>query len=329
MKACLLPLLGLLALTACIPKPPLPPEKPALQGAYLGQPLPGDTAVLFAPVIVSGPWAERDMAISPTGDELFYTWVSPRSQYQVILRMKSVGNTWSAPEVAPFSGRYSDLEPAFSPDGTRLYFASRRPLDGQGAAKDWDIWYVNRVGKNWSAPLNVGSPINTDADEFYPSVTEKGTLYFTATRPEGKGREDLYRSVWKGSSFGEPENLGDSINTGGYEFNAFIAPDERYLIFSSFGRADGQGGGDLYISRRTESGTWTTARNLGPAVNSPALDYCPFVSPDGSYLFFTSERAPDFNSATIRSYEEIQALLLSPENGNGNLYWVRFDSVNK
>lgn len=320
-------LICLLICSSCVPQqveenPILP-----LTGEYLGQHLPGDTVSMFAPGILSGQWAERDMAISPKGDELYYTLVSPRSRYQVIVRRKKTGDIWSAPQVVPFSGRYPDLEPAFSPDGTRLFFASKRPREGTGPAKDWDIWYVERSGTGWSPPIHAGPRVNTEADEFFPSVTESGTLYFTATFEGGKGREDLYSSTWNGQAYSEAKNLGDSINTPGYEFNAFVAPDESYLIYSSFGRKDGQGGGDLYISYRTASGGWTSARNMGLTVNSPMLDYCPFVSPDGEYFFFTSEKGPEMTSELPRSYEDIIDLFQGTGNGNSNIYWVRFDAV--
>lgn len=299
-----------------------------IRGAYLGQTPPGHAPEIFAPGLISGPWYERDLAISPQGDEIFYTLVSPKNRYHVIVEMKLVDSVWSAPEVAPFSGQYSDLEPAFSPDGNRLFFASKRPLSGDGTPKDWDIWYVDRTEAGWSEARNPGPPVNTDADEFYPSVTQGGTLYFTTTRKESKGAEDLFRSTSTENGYNAPENLGDSINTKSYEFNAFIAPDESYLIFSSFGRKDGQGGGDLYISNRKDDGNWTRAQNLGPEINSEALDYCPFVSPDGAYFFFTSEKTDSaaFGRPT-RNYEEVIELFQSPKNGNSNLYWMRFEKI--
>ena len=69
---------------------------------------------------------------------------------------------------------------------------------------------------------------------------------------------------------------------------SLIAPDESYMVFISFERPDGYGGGDLYISFREDDSTWTEARNLGEAINSEGLDYCPSISPDGTIFFFTT-----------------------------------------
>ena len=90
-----------------------------------------------------------------------------------------------------------------------------------------------------------------------------------------------------------------AVSTEKYEYNSFIAPDESFLIFTSHGWGDSLGEGDLYVCFRREDGTWTRARNMGPGVNSSALDYCPSVSPDGKYFFFSSRRS-----------------------GNEDIYWV-------
>lgn len=67
-----------------------------------------------------------------------------------------------------------------------------------------------------------------------------------------------------------------------------MAPDQSYIIFSSSGRRDGTGPvGDLYIGLRRADWTWEPARNLGPLVNTDRTEFCPVVSPDGRYLYFT------------------------------------------
>ena len=79
---------------------------------------------MFAPNIISDEFGNRDMAISPKGDEIFYTMQFNYGMLSTILYAKKVGGKWTAPEVADFCGKYKDLEPAFSYDGTKLYFSS-------------------------------------------------------------------------------------------------------------------------------------------------------------------------------------------------------------
>src|SRR5450432_3965013 len=87
----------------------------------------GSQPAIFGPGVISDGLPNRDMAISPSNDELFYT-LQYGTQFNAILYCKKVKNQWSNPVIAWFSGKYGDLEPAFSPDGTRLYFTSNRPL---------------------------------------------------------------------------------------------------------------------------------------------------------------------------------------------------------
>ena len=92
-----------------------------------------------------------------------------------------------------------------------------------------------------------------------------------------------------GGQYAAAEALGDSVNSVFDEFNAFVDPAETFIIFSSFGRKDDQGNGDLYISKNI-NGVWASAVHVAAPVNSGALDYCPYISPDKKYFFFTSGR---------------------------------------
>lgn len=208
-----------------------------------------------------------------------------------------------------------------------MYFSSNRPVDGN-SAKDFDIWRVSRVGSGWGNPENVGPSVNTSADEFYPSITKSGSLYFTAAYEGGVGKEDIYVAIPQGSGFQKPVPLDTAINSRFYEFNAFVAPDERYILFTSYGRKDDSGGGDLYISLRDATGKWQPARNL-KELNSRQLDYCPYVSPDGKSLFITSERhqLPTSFPDSKATYKSVVNRVLSPANGTGNIYWIDFQKV--
>ena len=106
---------------------------------------PPENPAVFMENIVSTNLNERDMAISPDGSEMFFTIQSNQHAVSTIIRLKKLSNNkWSNPEVASFSGKYSDLEPAYSPDGKKLYFSSNRPVAGNDP-KDYDIWYVEKI----------------------------------------------------------------------------------------------------------------------------------------------------------------------------------------
>lgn len=279
---------------------------------------------LFMPERITQSGNERDMAISPDGQTLYYSKQGFNRSFSVILTCHKTPRGWSKPAVAAFSGTFQDLEPAFSPDGRRLYFASNRPLVAGQPPADYNIWFVERDGNGWSAPLSAGSAVNTAADEFYPAVTRAGDLYFTASYSTGIGREDIYVCRWKDGAFAPATVLDSAINTKQWEFNAYVSPDESYILFTSFGRKDDAGGGDLYIAWRDQkSGRWQRAVNLRP-INSAFLDYCPFVSADGKTLFFTSNRHGEL---LVHRYRDVQAATNSLLNGLDNIYVVDFAAL--
>ena len=89
---------------------------------------------------------ERDFALSPDGNEIYFTISSPRSDFQTIVFSRQITpDKWTKPEVVSFAGNFSDLEPAFSADGLTLYFASNRPIS-DNSLKDFDIWMAATTG---------------------------------------------------------------------------------------------------------------------------------------------------------------------------------------
>ncbi len=202
--------------------------------------------------------------------------------------MKREKDIWTEPQTASFSGTFSDVDLFIAPDGKRLFFCSNRPLDGKGGMRPtFDIWVVERRGPEWSEPVNLGPPVNSDENEFYPTVTKDGTLYFQSWRPGSAGGRDLYRSRLESGAYRTVERLGGPVNGDLPEGDGLISPDETFLVYS-VGRPDGFGQGDLYVSFRSPDGSWTEPRNLGEAVNTKLNENCPILSPDGKFLFYTS-----------------------------------------
>lgn len=297
------------------------------QLTYPDAALPADTPRLFAKGILTDGLSNRDFTISPKGDEIFFTLQQPRFVTSTILHLVKQNGQWSKPEVAPFSGRYRDLEAAFSPDGQTVYFSSDRPLKDSSTKKDFDIWRVKRnTSGTWGEPENLGPVVNSARNEFYPSITRNGNLYFTVEADYGKGSEDIVVcKALAAGAYSKPESLPNDINTKYDEFNAFVDPDEQFILFTSYGRPDDMGRGDLYISHKDKAGNWLPVKHPPTPLNTTALDYCPFVTWDKKYLIFTSSR---LNTALIndqtKTYPQLKELLNSPGNGWDDIYWVRF-----
>ncbi|MCP4572233.1 MAG: hypothetical protein GY838_07750 [bacterium] len=255
-------------------------------GPYLDQEPPGLTPKIFAPGIVTTDRNEHlGPTFSPDGDLIVWTYFTRERGLQMVARGK---DGWSGVQGLPFNEPFKEDGPCFAPDGQRLYFFSQRPVRLGAAKDDWDIWYVERRNGGWSDPLNPGPPLNTDRNEVFVAVAADRSLYFCTLGPP----RIMWRSQHHDGAYLTPERLPEAVNTDLFYSHPYVAPDESYLIFSST-RPGGQGSADLYLTRRRSDGGWTAPRNLGPAVNTPAAERSPCVTPDGEYLFFVRHQLTD------------------------------------
>ena len=285
-----------------------------------------DSLEIFAEGLISTEMNERDMAIAPDGDELIYTLANFDNSRRALVRIIRTENAWSSPEIMSFSGTYNDIEPFFSPDGQQLFFATDRPINPGEDRNDYNIWVAKKSGDLWTTPLPLDTLINSKMDEFYPAVAKNGNLYFTAAYPNAYGREDIYYSRFQNGQYLPPQPLDSTINSASYEFNAYISPEEDLLIFSSFGRSDGLGGGDLYYSRKDEVGGWKAAQNLGPGINSESLDYCPFVDLTHRNFYFSSNRSTP-KPQRLENVDAFRREYKSTLNGLGNIFRVAMPTL--
>ncbi len=300
-----------------------------LRGPYLGQEPPGLEPEIFAPGIVSTGLATRDVAMTPNGAELYFAVTL--GDRTMIMETHQQDGVWTEPAVAPFSGRYLDIEPAISSDGQRFFFLSTRPQPGQEEKPGWvyqDIWVMDREGDTWGEPYNLGAPVNTDAPEYFPSVTSDGTLYFTR---EGEGRiSATWRSRFVDGVYTEPEMLGPDVNCGSNRFNVFVAPDESFAIVPALGGEDALGGVDYYVVFRSDDDTWSEPINMGPAINqAEGREWSASLSPDGKYLFFMSSRAYGETKIplTSKSITELLRLSTEPGWGSSDIWWVSAEVI--
>ena len=303
---------------------------PELRGPYLGQAPPGSAPALFAPGIVSTGFYERDLAAAPDGNEIFFGLVF--GQHVTIMHTRLVSGKWTEPEIAPFARdlAYYYFEPAMAPDGKRLYFLCTRPGPGQEPKPGWgyqNIWAVDRGEDGaWGEPYNLGAPVSTDDDEYFPSVTRDGTVYFTRSKAGGQNSR-IYRARFVDGTYAEPEMLPPAVNGDWSVYNACIAPDESFLVGCVTGRDDSvtKGLPHYYVFFRNPDDTWSEGINLGEKINFPgAQALSPSISSDGKYFFFASTKMNDIDASapgalTRRGIKEFYG---KPQNGLADIYWV-------
>jgi hypothetical protein len=139
--------------------------------------------------------------------------------------------------VRPF--KYNDPQfdvgqPSISKDGKYIFFASDMP-GGHGGS---DLYYCESINGEWSAPVNLGSKVNSSASENYPFMHPSGRLYFTSDRPGGFGKLDVYYTSLNNGSWEDPVLLPEPINSTSDDF-AFVAePDLQNGYFASNRRND-------------------------------------------------------------------------------------------
>lgn len=267
---------------------------PLIQGSYLGQPPPGVTAKLFAHEVFNEGEYLGCSGFFKGGTVFVFGSMKPNSDWRLrpvyITEMKKNGR-WTKPRIAPFS-KYAPYNFTAGPDGQTLYFTTLKSPDktthmfGEQA----NIWAVKMEMDGWTEPVMFGRSINTERYyENYPSVTNDGTIYYMSRREEGAGKTDVWRSPNLDGVYGEAENLGSPVNTEGSDIDPFVAPDESYLIVCQE-LEGGFGDFDLYVYFQRRDRTWTKGINLGERVNSAGFEARPYVTSDGKYLFFTSNR---------------------------------------
>ncbi len=272
-----------------------------LHGPYLGQEPPGLTPRVFAPGLISLEGRdEAGLVVAPGGREIFFWTVEPTDgggpPTVRVFVTRERGGAWTEPEAAPFSGQFMDAYLAMHPDGSRIYFQSDRPIDPAVSEFEYNLWYVDREGDGWSAASPVGRPVNGRNNTGGPSVTRDGTLYFTLMDFES-GVQELFRAEAVDGVFSEPTRLPDGVNVSLQNFDSYVDPDGRYLVFATFERQGHENNpGDLRIAHRDEAGGWHEAVSLGPPINTDDQIGSLQLSADGRFVFFERSRGAGLGS---------------------------------
>ena len=203
-----------------------------------------------------------------------------------------------------------------------------------------------RIGfSGWSAPVNIGSPINTEYDDNVPVLTkDEKTIYFTSNRPGSiNGSEDIWVSQRKNKNapWGEPVSLGPRINTPFDDRMRSISADGRIILFQSNRTVGSQGGTDIWAivrKRPNDDFGWSDPVNLGSVINTNSNEVAAKYLFDERHLrgslFFSSARPNGFGGPDIYESEITENGFASPLNifelNTGSIescFWVRDDGL--
>ncbi len=315
---------ALLWVAGCTPQD----TAPSPEGPYLGQTPPGNAPEIFAPGFISTGTDEVEAAFGPDGTELYLSVMAEiGTEFVAAIAVTRVENgTWTDPEIAPFSDVGLNMDPFVHPDGSKVYFTSTRPLEGEpmgsedGEGPKSNIWVVDKVDAGWGEPRPIGPPINGFGNVVAATVARSGTMYFTRRLEDGW--EGIFRSRFVNGEYEEPQRLPDNVNTTETQFHSSISPDESYLILSIYGRDDSFGSTDYYVTFRDSNDVWSDVINLGEPINSEETESAPCLSPDGRYFFFGSQAKTERTVDPGMTFADLKSELDIPGNGSWDIHWV-------
>lgn len=305
-------LVTLALLLACGTESGMLPSAPAPAALQLAADEPPQFSDWSAPIhlgaVVNSARPESNPFISKDGLSLYFTagqkpggvglrdiWVSQRA---------SVNDPWGPPQNlgATINTAAHESHPALSLDEHRLYFASDRP----GGFGLFDLYVSRRRDKRddfgWEPPVNLGSVVNTPANEqskvalFDDAASGRVLIYFGSARLGGLGSDDIYvSSLGPDNTFG-PAVLVEELSSPFEDRDPAIRRDGLEMFLSS-DRSGTHGSRDIWVATRASTADrWSAPVNLGAVVNSPprppdveqANDGGPALSFDGTTLYFNS-----------------------------------------
>ncbi len=275
---------------------------------YMGYSKPGSVPEIFAPNVISTQHTEFAGTFSPDFSEYYFTRRGPfpNGLAQIMVSQKT-SDVWTSPKVVDFSSNSYEFEPYITPDGNRLYFGSRRSIDGIQPPGEMHQWYLEKEVSSWSDPKLLGSPFFNKM-VMYPAVSNYKTFYFTSL-------DGIYYSKLVNGVYQEPIKLGSEINFLPLTAHTYISPDESYLIFD--GQPRGEGKTDIFISYKRDDSSWTKGKIMGRNINSGESQAMASVSPDGECLFFTRDSDIYWVSAEIiDEIKLIPEMSIEPDTGD-------------
>ncbi|HEV8380006.1 MAG TPA: hypothetical protein VGQ29_00315 [Gemmatimonadales bacterium] len=205
---------------------------------------------------------------------------------------------WSEPvSLGPtINTSFNDQQAMLSKDGLTMFFASNRP--GTPGPGPNDIWVSRRdcLDCAWSAPVNLGAPVNTGANESAPALSRDGHQLFFLSNRTGSASSDIWvahrENVHDDLGWEAPVNLGAGVNTTGFDGGAgYFENDDLGApqLFFNRNPLPSPFGGDIFVSELGADGTFGPA-TLVAELSSPFTDQKPSVAHTGLEIYFHSDR---------------------------------------
>lgn len=280
---------------------------------YFDQTVPTNIPELFAPGVINTDSIELNVVFNSSFTEIFFSRIVEGSF--LIYHSELVNGQWTPVESIQM---YLDstaisvtCDPTITPDGNTMYFLG---VDPQNYTSNLtreasyrippDIYESKKVNGQWQLASKVEHPVSTKHFESYPVVVNDGSLYFQSDRPGGAGGRDTYRAQYlEDGKFKTP--VGISLNSEANATSSYISPDESYLVASN--------PKGFQVSFK-ENGQWQSPKRVDLHYEKDWIYFCPYMSPDGKYFFFTRR----YSGIDKRGWGGVT---------EGEVYWVSADVI--
>lgn len=281
--------------------------------SFFDQIPPGNIPELFAAGIVNTDSVELNVVFNPSLTEMFFSRIVEGSF--IIHHSELVNGRWTPVEPIQM---YEDsqaisvaCDPTITQDGNTMYFLGVAPQSytsnltrEESYRIPPDIYESKKVNGKWQLASKTAFPVSTEHFESYPVVVKDGSLYFQSDRPGGAGGRDTYRAQHLGNGKFETP-LSISLNSEANATSSYISPDEDYLIASN--------PGGFQVSFK-ENGEWQSPKRVALSYEKDWIYFCPYMSPDGKYFFFTRR----YSGIAKRGWAGVT---------EGEVYWVSADVI--
>lgn len=180
----------------------------------------------------------------------------------------------------PINNSYANFNPVVTGDGNTMVYMSRLPF--------YDAILISeKIGGKWTEPRNITPEIQSDGDQYVCDISYDGTYLLLSK--EDDMNSDIYISKMDDNGVWNKSQPLEDINTRFWESHASFSKDAKTIYFSS-NRPDSKGGMDVYTAEKFTDGSWGNIKHLGETINTILNDDMPFISEDGTKLFFSTQR---------------------------------------
>jgi len=254
------------------------------------------------------------------------------------------------------NSKFPDYAPVLTTDQSLMLFTSKRP-GTTGGRKDEEGFYFediymskNMSNKKWNKPARIDSSyqaptwgpfrfffakaencseLNTNDHDGSITLSPDGNKFYLYRYG------DIYEAAYTGKRWERPQKvveLGESSKS--FEPSLALSPDGNTLYFVS-DRKGSLGGKDIWFIKRDASGQWSAPINCGPNVNTKWDEESPFISHDGTQLYFSSQGHNGMGGFDVFSSQRNGDVLNTPvnlgapiNNGGDDVFYIT-DSTGK